>query len=38
MRRCRSDEPVLRQVLPKHWAACHLHDTGVSLPLARPSA
>jgi peptide/nickel transport system ATP-binding protein/oligopeptide transport system ATP-binding protein len=36
MRRCQHDEPVLREVLPLHWAACHLHDAGVRLPLARP--
>jgi oligopeptide/dipeptide ABC transporter ATP-binding protein len=33
MPRCRTDEPGLRQVLPSHWAACHLHDDGVRLPL-----
>ncbi|MGH6895717.1 MAG: ABC transporter ATP-binding protein [Geminicoccaceae bacterium] len=22
--RCRTDEPALREVAPKHWAACHL--------------
>jgi oligopeptide/dipeptide ABC transporter ATP-binding protein len=37
MRRCRSDEPMLREVLPSRWAACHLHDAGVRLPLAKPS-
>ena len=26
MARCRSDVPVLREVQPDHWAACHLHD------------
>jgi len=35
MRRCRQEEPALREVLPRHWAACHLHDAGVRLPLAR---
>jgi oligopeptide/dipeptide ABC transporter ATP-binding protein len=35
MRRCRNDEPALREVLPRHWAACHLHDAGVRLPLAK---
>jgi len=35
MHRCRNDEPLLREVLPRHWAACHLHDAGVRLPLAR---
>jgi oligopeptide/dipeptide ABC transporter ATP-binding protein len=37
MRHCRHDEPVLREVLPKHWAACHLHDAGARLPLAKRS-
>jgi oligopeptide/dipeptide ABC transporter ATP-binding protein len=37
MRRCRNEEPVLREVVPNHWAACHLHDVGVRLPLARAS-
>jgi len=35
MRRCRNEEPLLREVLPRHWAACHLHDAGACLPLAR---
>jgi oligopeptide/dipeptide ABC transporter ATP-binding protein len=34
--RCRAEPPPLRQVEPGHWAACHLHDTGPSLPLAKP--
>jgi oligopeptide/dipeptide ABC transporter ATP-binding protein len=34
MQRCRHDEPMLREVLPNHWAACHLHDAGARLPLA----
>ncbi|MCM8750038.1 ABC transporter ATP-binding protein [Thermomicrobiaceae bacterium CFH 74404] len=25
MERCRVEEPVLREVLPGHWVACHLH-------------
>jgi len=37
MRRCRTDEPVLREVAPRHWAACHLHDAGARLPLGKPS-
>jgi peptide/nickel transport system ATP-binding protein/oligopeptide transport system ATP-binding protein len=37
MPRCRHDEPVLREVMPRHWAACHLHDGGVRLPLSKPS-
>lgn len=35
MPRCRIVEPVLREVLPRHWAACHLHDGGVRLPTGR---
>jgi oligopeptide/dipeptide ABC transporter ATP-binding protein len=37
MARCRQEEPTLREVLPGHWAACHLHDDGVALPLAKPA-
>jgi oligopeptide/dipeptide ABC transporter ATP-binding protein len=33
MARCRQDEPVLREVLPSHVVACHLHDAGPRLPL-----
>jgi peptide/nickel transport system ATP-binding protein/oligopeptide transport system ATP-binding protein len=36
--RCRHQVPALREVKPGHWAACHLHDAGVTLPLARPVA
>ena len=35
MPRCREDEPALREVLPRHWAACHLHDAGAATNLAR---
>ena len=38
MARCRTDVPELREVTPGHWAACHLHDGGVTLPLAMPAA
>jgi oligopeptide/dipeptide ABC transporter ATP-binding protein len=31
--RCRSEVPTLREVMPAHWAACHLHDGGVKFPL-----
>ncbi len=31
--RCRSESPVLREVVPGHLAACHLHDAGVRFPL-----
>jgi len=35
--RCRAEPPMLRQVTPGHLAACHLHDTGPKLPLAKPA-
>jgi peptide/nickel transport system ATP-binding protein/oligopeptide transport system ATP-binding protein len=35
-KRCKSEAPPLRQVTPDHWAACHLHDAGPALPLAKP--
>ena len=38
MRRCGHDEPALREVLPGHLVACHLHDTGARLPLSKPAA
>jgi oligopeptide/dipeptide ABC transporter ATP-binding protein len=34
--RCRTEAPPLREVVPQHWAACHLHDAGPALPLAAP--
>ena len=34
--RCRSEVPALREVVPGHLAACHLHDDGATLPLAKP--
>ena len=37
MVRCRHEVPALREVKPSHWAACHLHDSGVTFPLARPA-
>jgi oligopeptide/dipeptide ABC transporter ATP-binding protein len=36
--RCRGEVPTLREVLPGHWVSCHLHDSGVRLPLAKPTA
>jgi oligopeptide/dipeptide ABC transporter ATP-binding protein len=33
MPRCRVEEPVLRDLAPRHMAACHLHDEGVRQPL-----
>jgi oligopeptide/dipeptide ABC transporter ATP-binding protein len=35
MARCRVEAPELREVVPGHVAACHLHDAGVAFPLAR---
>ncbi|MSP04090.1 MAG: dipeptide ABC transporter ATP-binding protein [Acetobacteraceae bacterium] len=37
MKRCREDIPPLREVAIGHFAACHLHETGPTLPLARPA-
>jgi peptide/nickel transport system ATP-binding protein/oligopeptide transport system ATP-binding protein len=37
MARCRTEVPALREVLPGHFASCHLHDGGVTIPLARPN-
>ena len=37
MARCRQDAPPLREVRAGHWAACHLHDGGVTFPLAKPA-
>jgi oligopeptide/dipeptide ABC transporter ATP-binding protein len=34
MPRCHSESPVLREVVPGHLTACHLHDAGVRFPLA----
>ena len=35
MARCRVEAPPLREVMPGHVAACHLHEAGVSFPLAK---
>jgi oligopeptide/dipeptide ABC transporter ATP-binding protein len=37
-KRCRQEEPELREIKPGHLAACHLHDGGISLPLAKPAS
>ncbi|MCW5734001.1 MAG: dipeptide ABC transporter ATP-binding protein [Enhydrobacter sp.] len=34
MPRCKVDVPVLREIVPGHVAACHLHDGGIKVPLA----
>ena len=33
MPRCKVEVPALREVVPGHVAACHLHDGGVKFPL-----
>ena len=35
--RCKSEAPALREVRAGHLAACHLHDAGVTFPLAKPA-
>ena len=35
--RCRNEVPSLREIRPGHWASCHLHDGGMTFPLAKPS-
>jgi oligopeptide/dipeptide ABC transporter ATP-binding protein len=37
MARCRHEAPLLRDVQTGHSVACHLHDGGVTFPLARPA-
>ena len=37
MARCRTEVPALREILPGHFASCHLHDGGVTIPLAKPA-
>jgi oligopeptide/dipeptide ABC transporter ATP-binding protein len=37
MARCRHEAPMLREMLPGHWAACHLHEAKVTFPLAKPA-
>jgi oligopeptide/dipeptide ABC transporter ATP-binding protein len=37
MPRCRTEAPSLREVAPRHWAACHLHDAKITFPLASAS-
>jgi peptide/nickel transport system ATP-binding protein/oligopeptide transport system ATP-binding protein len=38
MARCKVDVPVLREVVPGHFASCHLHDGGVKVPLGNGTA
>ncbi|WP_149535768.1 ABC transporter ATP-binding protein [Siccirubricoccus phaeus] len=35
--RCRSEAPALHAVREGHLVACHLHEAGPTLPLARPN-
>ena len=35
MARCRVEAPPLREVMPGHVAACHLHEDGVAFPLMK---
>ena len=37
MPRCKTEVPALREVTPGHLASCHLHDAGVTFPLAAVS-
>jgi oligopeptide/dipeptide ABC transporter ATP-binding protein len=36
MRRCSHEVPALRELRTGHWVSCHLHDGGVTFPLAKP--
>ena len=36
-KRCQIEAPALREVTSGHLAACHLHDGGPKLPLAKPA-
>ena len=36
MRVCTQDEPVLREVMTKHWAACHFADNFANAPQTVP--
>ncbi|MBV9833228.1 MAG: dipeptide ABC transporter ATP-binding protein [Alphaproteobacteria bacterium] len=38
MPRCKVDVPTLREVVPGHFASCHLHDDGVRSPLGSATA
>ncbi len=37
-KRCAVEVPKLREVKPGHVAACHLHDAGPMVPMARPAS
>lgn len=34
MDRCRAERPLMQKIAPGHWSACHLNDTGESIPVA----
>jgi len=36
MRVCVQEEPLLREVLPKHWAACHFAENFATAPQTSP--
>lgn len=37
LRKCAQDEPVLREIVPNHWAACHLIEGFEDKPVTRPN-
>jgi peptide/nickel transport system ATP-binding protein/oligopeptide transport system ATP-binding protein len=37
MTRCRHEAPPLREVQAGHLVSCHLHDGGITFPLAKPA-
>jgi hypothetical protein len=37
MARCRHEAPPLREVQAGHLVSCHLHDGGITFPLAKPA-
>jgi oligopeptide/dipeptide ABC transporter ATP-binding protein len=36
LRKCATDEPALREVQPRHWAACHLVENFERAPVTTP--
>ena len=36
LRKCATDEPALREVQPRHWAACHLIENFDRSPVTIP--
>ena len=36
LRKCATDEPILREVQPRHWAACHLIENFDRAPVTTP--